>query len=51
MNLVKIVISIFMKEGLGGKLMAKKLEKAITGSLAGVGSHPAISHIESRVEP
>ena len=39
-----------MVEGMGGKLIAKTMEKAIMGSLKPSEAHPAIKSITSRVE-
>lgn len=50
MNLVKIVIEIAIADGLGGKLVAKTMEKAIMASLKASTNHPAIKNITSRIE-
>lgn len=48
--MVKIVIEIHLKDALGGKLIAKMMEKPIKSAIESVASHPSIEKIESRVE-
>ena len=48
--MTKIVLELIFTDGLGGKLIAKKMLKPIKNSLKSAISHPAIKEVKARVE-